>query len=281
MYLNSEGRTIFTGVKPEDFAPFVIMTVRDALNFTVDPAEEIGALLEDCRIVGKTLMYSVSTGYYKGTQVSIISTGTGGPSRELAMADLINNDTQTHTVIDIGSCGTYQDFVKIGDLTISLGEVRDEGTTQEYIDLGYPAVAHYEVVTALVEAAEKLGYHYHVGITRSDDSIYLGSGAPVRGYLPRHQQGVAEHWQQAGVINVQRETALNLIMCNLFGLRGGSVRHVGRNFVSGEHKPSYPYSIENTYRTALEAIALLAQWDADKEKAGRKWWSPAVSYPAE
>jgi uridine phosphorylase len=280
MYLNSEGKTIFTATKPEDFAPFVIMTVRDALNFTVDPAEEIGALLEDCRMVGQSLMYSVSTGYYQGTQVSIISTGTGGPSRELAMADLINNDTQTHTVIDIGSCGTYQDFVKTGDLTISLGEVRDEGTTQEYIDLSYPAVAHYEVVIALIEAAEKLGYRYHVGITRSDDSIYLGSGAPVRGYLPRHQQGVAEHWQQAGVINVQRETALNLIMCNLFGLRGGSVRHVGRNFVSGEHKP-YPYSIENTYRTALEAIALLAKWDADKEKAGRKWWTPSVSYPVE
>jgi uridine phosphorylase len=278
MYLNSEGRTIFTGTKPEDFAPFVIMSVRDALNFTVDPAEEIGASLEDYRMVGQSLMYSVSTGYYKGTQVSIISTGTGGPSRELAMADLINNDTQAHTVIDIGSCGTYQDFVKTGDLTISLGEVRDEGTTQEYIDLGYPAVAHYEVVIALIEAAEKLGYRYHVGITRSDDSIYLGSGAPVRGYLPRHQKGVAEHWQQAGVINVQREVALNLVMCNLFGLRGGSVRHVGRNFVSGEHKP-YPYSIENTYRTALEAIALLAQWDADKEKAGRKWWTPSVSYP--
>ena len=79
MYLNSEGRTIFTGTKPEDFAPFVIMTVRDALNFTVDPAKEIGTLLEDYRMVGQSLMYSVSTGYYKGTQVSIISTGTGGP----------------------------------------------------------------------------------------------------------------------------------------------------------------------------------------------------------
>ncbi|MFW6116474.1 MAG: uridine phosphorylase [bacterium] len=281
MYLDSEGRTIFTGVRPEDFAPFAVMTVRDALNFTTDPANEIGALLEDCQMVGQTLMYSVSTGSYKGTRVSIISTGTGGPSRELAMADLISNDTQTHTVIDIGSCGTYQGFVEIGDLTISLGEVRDEGTTKEYIDLGYPAVANYEVVMALVEAAEKLGFGYHVGITRSDDSIYLGSGVPVRGYLPRHQKGVAEHWRQAGVINVQREAALNLVMCNLFGLRGGSVRHVGRNFVSGEHESSYPYSIENAYRTALEAIVLLARWDADKERSGRTWWTPSVSYPAD
>jgi len=279
MYLNSEGKTVFTGVRPEDFGPYAIMSVRDALNFSADPAEQIGDLLDDCRMVGQSLMYSVSTGSYKGTEVSIISTGTGGPSRELAMADLINNETRTRTVIDIGSCGTYQDHVELGSLAISMGDVRDEGTSREYIDLSYPAVAHYEVVLALAEAAEKLEYSYTVGITRSDDSIYMGSGAPVRGYLPRHQKGVAEHWQQAGVINVQREIALNLIMCNLFGLRGGSVRHVGRNFVTGAHK-AYPYSIENTYRTALEAITILAQWDADKEKAGRKWWTPSLSYPA-
>jgi uridine phosphorylase len=280
MYLNKEGRTIFTGVKPADLAPFVIMSVADALNFARDPAEEVGALLEGCCMVGETLMHRVSTGAYKGVEVSIISTGTGGPSRELAMADLINNETRTHTVIDIGSCGTYQDFVQLGDLTISLGEVRDEGTTREYIDLSYPAIAHYEVVMALVEAAENLGYAYHVGITRSDDSIYLGSGVPVRGYLPRHQKGVAKHWQQAGVINVQRETALNLILCNLFGLRGGSVRHVGRNFVSGQHK-AYPYAVDKAYRTALEAVYLLSQWDAQKARAGRKWWTPSVAAAVE
>ena len=62
MFVHKEGRTIFTGVKPDDFAPFAIMTVRDALNFTIDPTGHIRALLEGNRIVGKTLMYRVSTG---------------------------------------------------------------------------------------------------------------------------------------------------------------------------------------------------------------------------
>ena len=61
MFVHKEGRTIFTGVKPEDFAAFSIMTVRDALNFTTDPTDHIGALLEGNRIVGETLMYRVST----------------------------------------------------------------------------------------------------------------------------------------------------------------------------------------------------------------------------
>jgi uridine phosphorylase len=274
MYLKPDGRTIFTDVKPEDVAEFVIISVADALNYDEDPTSAIGKLLDRNRMVGDTLMYKVSTGSYKGVPVSVISTGSGGPARELPMADLINN-TKVHTVIDIGSAGTYQDFIQLGDMTISTGEIRSEGTSKEYVRPEYPAVAHYEVVLALVEASEKLGYRYHVGITRSDDSIYMGSSVAVRDYLPSDQLHTAEYWQKAGALNVQREAALILTMCNLYGLRGGSVRHIGRNFLTKQHK-TYPYSIENTYKTALEAITILAEWDKTKAKAERKWWFPSL-----
>ena len=277
MYVKSTGRTIFTGVFPEEFAPFVIMIVCDPLNFTRDPAEVISEeMLKEPKRVGESPMMGVYNGIYKGVPVSIVSTGTGGPARELAMADLIHKEAKTHTVIDIGSSGTYQDFVKVGDLVISLGDVRTEGTTQEYIDPAYPALAHYEVVMGLIEAADRLGYPYHVGVTRSDDSIYMGSGVPLRDYLPPHRVEEGKKWKQAGVLNVQREIAQNFIMCNLFGLRGGSVRRVGRNFLTGEHMPEYPYSLEMTYRTALDAVVLLSQWDIKKQRAGRKWLTPSL-----
>jgi uridine phosphorylase len=277
MYLKSTGRTLFTGVFPEEFASFVIMVVCDPLNFTRDPAKVIGEeMLEAPKMMGESPMMGVCNGSYKGIPVSIISTGTGGPARELAMADLLHKKAKTRTVIDIGSSGTYQDFVRMGDLVISVGDVRTEGTTREYVDPAYPAVAHYEVVMALIEAADRLGYPYHVGITRSDDSIYMGSGVPVHDYLPPHRKEEGEKWKQAGVLNVQREVAQNFIMCNLFGLRGGSVRRVGRNFLTGEHMPDYPYSLEMTYKTALDAVVLLSQWDTLKERAGRKWLTPSI-----
>lgn len=277
MYLKSTGRTVFTGVFPEEFAPFVIMIVSDPLNFSRDPAKVIGEeMLENPKMIGESPMMGVCNGIYKGIPVSIISTGTGGPARELAMADLLHEKAKTRTVIDIGSSGTYQDFVRVGDLVISVGDVRTEGTTREYVDPAYPAVAHYEVVMALIEAADRLGYPYHVGITRSDDSIYMGSGVPIRDYLPPHRKEEGEKWKQAGVLNVQREVAQNFIMCNLFGLRGGSVRRVGRNFLTGEHMPDYPYSLEMTYKTALDAVVLLSEWDTLKERAGRKWLTPSV-----
>lgn len=276
MYLKPNGRTVFTDVKPEDIAPYVIISVRDALNFDADPTEVLGKLMDGAELVGSSMMYKVCTGSYKGVPVSVISTGSGGPDRELPMVDLINTQ-RAHTIIDIGSAGTYQDFVELGDLTISTGEVRSEGTTKEYVPAEYPALANYEVVLALIEAAEGANYRYHVGITRSDDSIYIGSSVPVRGYIPSCQIDTAEDWRKAGVLNVQREGALILTLCNLYGIRGGSVRHIGRNFIKNTHKP-YPYSIENAYMTALDAIVILSKWDADKQKVGRKWWSPSVSY---
>jgi len=37
----------------------------------------------------------------------------------------------------------------------------------------------------------------------------------------------------------------------------GSIRRVGRNFLMGEYMPDHPYSLEMTYKTALEAVVLL------------------------
>ena len=61
MYLKSDGRTIFTGVIPEEFAPFVIMIVCDPLNFTRDPAEVIGEeMLEGPKMIGESPMMGPS-----------------------------------------------------------------------------------------------------------------------------------------------------------------------------------------------------------------------------
>jgi len=60
---------------------------------------------------------------------------------------------------------------------ITTGAVRQEDQRQ-YVREDYPAAADYEVVSALVAAAERLGYEYHTGVTMSADSFYAGQGRP-------------------------------------------------------------------------------------------------------
>ena len=62
--------------------------------------------------------------------------------------------------------------VKSGDLVIATGAIRMEGTSREYAPIEYPAVADFHMVQALVQAAEKGKYPYHVGVVQCKDAFY-------------------------------------------------------------------------------------------------------------
>src|SRR5690348_1806901 len=56
-------------------------------------------------------------------------------------------------LIRIGSCGSLQDHVKVGDLVIVTGAIRGEGTTSYYVPRNFSTVADPDVVRALERAA--------------------------------------------------------------------------------------------------------------------------------
>jgi uridine phosphorylase len=78
----------------------------------------------------------------------------------------------------VGTTGALQAEIECGDLIISTAAMRQDGTSQLYVDPTYPAGAHYAVTAALVEAAERLGVRYHVGVACSTGSWYCGQGRP-------------------------------------------------------------------------------------------------------
>lgn len=61
-----------------------------------------------------------------------------GSSTAIAIEELKNIGIEA--MIRIGSCGAVQPFVKVGDLVLVNAAVRDDGTSQTYINLKYPAV---------------------------------------------------------------------------------------------------------------------------------------------
>ena len=174
------------------------------------------------------------------------------------------------TFLRIGTSGTQRPDLNVGDIVITSGAVRDEGLTKEYIDACYPAIASYELMLPMIESAQARSLRYHVGITRSNDAIYCGQGRPVMGYLPN--EGVVEHWVNAGVLNVERETAAILTLAQLFHARGGSICTVCNSSIT--QKVGVSQGIDDAIAVGLGGLALLARRDAEKEKAGQKWWSP-------
>jgi len=110
-------------------------------------------------------------GIYKGKQVTVCSTGMGGPSTAIAVEELIALGARA--LLRVGTCGgAWRSDIPAGSLIIPTACIRDEGTTREYIDPEFPAVADFEVVNALKKSAINNKAKVCIGINRSHDAFY-------------------------------------------------------------------------------------------------------------
>lgn len=268
-----EGRSLMVGIDAENCAKYVILAVRDPLGYDIDVATYICSFMDNVNLISDTKMFITYTGIYKGVPVTVCSTGSGGPDTELALMDFFKY-TNADTFIRVGTSGTYLDDVNIGDIVIATGAVRDDGVTEEYVKSTYPAVANYEVVLALTEAAENIGVDYHVGLTRSNDSCLVGQGRPALDYFQEEHSQVPEYWKKVGIKNFERETSTTFILCSLLNRRAGAVNAV----VNSTPKNSLVKNAgtKEAIVTALEAIVQLSIWDEEKINSGKKNWFPSI-----
>lgn len=161
--------------------------------------------------------------YVDEVPVLITSTGIGGPSLGIAVEELAMLGVKT--LVRVGTCGAIQTNIHVGEAIITSGAVRMEGTSSHYAPIEYPAVAHYEVVHALIEGAKQAKVSYHVGVTCSSDSFYPGQERydSYTKYVPRRFQGMTEEWRQLHVLNYEMEAATLLTLASTMGLRAGCV----------------------------------------------------------
>jgi uridine phosphorylase len=213
------------------------------------------------------------SGYYKGVFISATSTGIGAPSTAIAIEELARCGVDTF--IRVGTTGALKREIKLGDLVISTGAVRLEGTSRHYAISEYPAVASFEVVLALIEAAESLGVNYHVGLTASSDSFYVGQERPgFKDYLPPFQRGLIEYLRSMNVLNFEMEASVIFVLSNIYGLRAGAVCAAIANRETDEFKPGV--GVEDAIRVANEAVKILSEWDFEKERRGKKYITPDI-----
>ena len=254
-------------VAPDEVASTVL------LPGDTERVETIVSLWDESEEVASHREYRTATGTYDGAAISVTSTGIGSPSAAIAVEELA--ECGVDAFLRVGSCGAIQPEMSVGDLVISSGAVREEGTSDAYVREGYPAVADHEVVSALVAAAERLEYEYHVGITASTDSFFSGQGrAGFEGYLPERGTALLEELKAANVKNFEMEAAAITTLANVFGLRAGAVCTVYANRTTGEFRTE---GESRAAETASLAAKLLARMDEVKHEAGSDHWHAGLS----
>lgn len=241
-----------------------------------DPArvDKIAAVWDLAQEVAHHREYHTMTGSFKGVDLSCVSTGIGSPSLTIAADEL--SRIGVDTFIRVGTTGGIQKGQQLGDLVISTGAVRFDGASKDIVVPEYPAVANYEVVMALIQAAEELGVRYHVGITASTDTFYTGQGRPaLNNYLPSFKKHILEDMQMANVQNFEMEVAPLLTFASVFGKRAGAVCVIVANRVTDEFELSDEFQIR-AGRVASLAVTILAGWDDVKKNSGKKFLYPKL-----
>ena len=261
------GRQYHVGLKKGDVPRYVLLPG--------DPGRVplIAKYWDEAREVASHREYVTYVGKYKGVDIAATSTGIGGPAAAIAIEELLR--VGADTFIRVGTTGALRKEIGVGDLIISVAAVRYDGTSKIYVDVEYPAVAHYEVVTALIEAAEELGVRYHVGITASSDSFYVGQGRPgFRRYLPSRWAGIEKRLAELNVLNFEMESATLFTLSNIYGARAGTVCAAIANRVTDEFIAGA--GVEDAIKVANEAVRILHEWDKYKAREGRKYLPPSI-----
>lgn len=227
--------------------------------------EAIARYFENPVLVSQNREYTIYTGTLLGEKVSVCSTGIGGPSASIAMEELHNIGADTF--IRVGTCGGIDLDVESGDVVIASGAIRFEHTSREYAPIEYPAVANYEILTALVEATEKLEKKYHVGVVQCKDAFY-GQHSPAKMPVSYELLQKWEAWKRLGVKASEMESAALFVVSDALKCRCGSCFHViwnqERESAGLDQKMSEDTS--SAIQVGIEALKILIQRDQKKEK---------------
>jgi uridine phosphorylase len=155
---------LMLGLKDDSLGPYALIP---------GPRERSQMLLESLDNPQKNftfLDYEMYTGTLDGKRVTVGNGGRYAPDTAITTEILCSAGAQW--LIRVGSCGSLQDHVKIGDLVIVKGALRGEGTSPYYVPENFSTLAHPQIIDALQRAAESLGARYHLGWIFTTDALF-------------------------------------------------------------------------------------------------------------
>jgi uridine phosphorylase len=240
--------------------PHIMCGVGDVAKYILlsgDPkrVEKIASFFDEARKVAEYRGFVTYTGMVDGVDISACSTGIGSPSAAIVVEELARIGAQTF--IRIGTTGALQPETEIGGIVVASAAVRADGTSKVYVPAEYPAVADFSVLSALIEAAKRLGVKVNLGKVVSTDAFYAGS---------------YDIWEKAGALSVEMECSAIFTIAGLKGLKAGAILAVDGNIAKGIEKGEFEPgeksgeldervqdAIEQEIKIAIEAVKILGK----------------------
>ena len=204
--------------------------------------------LENARLVNNVRGIQGYTGTYKGIPVSVMASGMGMPSMGIYSYELFT-EYDVDNIIRIGSAGALSTELKLRDIVAGIAACTDSNYPAQYGLHGtFAPVASYELLTAAVDAAKKLGVAVHVGSLFSSDKFYDASNSTL-------------DWAKMGVLATEMETAALYCNAAYTHKRALALCSITDSLVTHEQLPHEERrtTLVNMIRIALETAVRLAE----------------------
>ena len=217
---------------------------------------KIAAFFDEAHEVAFNREYRTFTGTVDGIKVSSTSTGIGCPSTAIAVEELIKCGADTF--IRIGTAGSLQKEVGLGDLCISTAAVREDGTSRQYVPLSYPAVADLDVSCALRAGCRKLGLKHHLGINHCKDAFFIEGDQDLP--LEDENESNWKAWYRSNVISTAMESAALFVVSSIRRVRAGEILAI-IGLTYADQPIVTKVGVEDAIKAAIEAIKILDRAD--------------------
>ncbi len=197
--------------------------------------------LEDAVCYNKVRGMYGYTGTFKGKRISVQGSGMGMPSISIYATELID-EYGVKNLVRVGSCGSYQENVKVRDVLLAQAASTDSSLIDRWFDhMNYAPLADYGLLEKAVESARARDIEVKVGNILSTDVFY------------KENPGEWKIWADFGVMGVEMEAAALYAIAARKRARALAILTVSDSLVTGESTSSEER--EKTFKDMIE-IAL-------------------------
>ena len=246
--------------------PHIMCGVGDIADYVLLPGdpkrvERIASFFDESRKVADYRGFITYTGRVGGVGITACSTGIGCPSTAIVVEEL--SKIGAKTLIRVGTTGALQPNIDVGDIIVATGAVRSDGTSREYMPIEYPAIADFDIVSALLAASKDSPIKIHRGIIQSSDAFYAGDN------------DTSTKLAEGNVLSIEMESSTLFTLAGIKRIRAGTILAVDGNLAknikkgefeenekTGELDQRVQRAIDEEIKIAIKAVKLLASYQS-------------------
>ena len=240
VHLTGKDLTQMVQLRPQDVGKYAIVP---------GPKDRLEVLLKKLENPVKNfsfMEYTMYTGLFNGIKITAINGGRFSTDTSITTEVMCN--AQIQNIIRIGTCGSLDENIKVGDIVIVDKVIRGDGVTPYYVKPDFVTQADKKIADTLYDVAKGMGINVHRGTTWTTDALL------------RETREIVEAKRKEGAVAVDMVSSTMLTIAQTYNIKAGSILAVSDNVITGEMgfmNPLYYMAESNLINIALETVKKL------------------------